>query len=84
MQPEDDGRPAIDDGVAVDQNLVLAVVSPDRVHLDPKLTTEPCRHPDGMQARDSKRAIPYDYSSHGRFLDGSTERHPDSVVRHFA
>jgi hypothetical protein len=36
----------------------------NRLHLDSEFTTEPCRHTDGMQARQSKRAIQDRYSSH--------------------
>ncbi len=59
-----DPASAIDDGVAIDENFVLTVAATDRFHLDSELTTEPCRHTDGMQARHSEGAIPNGYSSH--------------------
>jgi len=50
-------RSSIDNGFTVHQNLVLAIVPRDRVHLYPELTAEARRHTDGMDSRDSERAI---------------------------
>ena len=65
---QDDERSPIHDRLAVDENLVLAVVSADRVHLDSELTTEPRRHTDGMDARHSKRTITNRDPRHGILL----------------
>ena len=54
---DDDQRAPIHDCLAIDEHPVLAVVAPNRVHLDSEFTTEPRRHPDGMDARHSERAI---------------------------
>jgi hypothetical protein len=51
--------------LAIHENLVLAIASRDRIHLDPELTAEARRHPDGVYSRDSERAITNRYSCHG-------------------
>ena len=43
-------RAAIDDRIAVDQHLELPVAATNHLHLDSQLTTNPRRHPDGMEA----------------------------------
>jgi hypothetical protein len=60
--------PPVDDRFAIDEYLVLTVVSPDRVHLDAEFTTEACRHTDGVDARDSERAIANGYPGHTGLL----------------
>lgn len=64
-QPDDDLRSPVDNRLAVHENLVLAIASRDRIHLDPQLTAEARRHTDGMYSRDSERAITNRYSGHG-------------------
>jgi hypothetical protein len=68
--PDDDQRSPVDDGFAVYEHFVLTVASSDRFHLDPELTAKARRHPDGMYARDSERAIANRYPSHGDLLAG--------------
>jgi hypothetical protein len=84
-QPEDDRRPPIDDGFAIHEDLVLTVIPPDRFHLDPQLTPDARRHTDGMEPRDSVRAITNGYSGHGNprggwQTDKFTSDHPDDPV----
>ena len=43
-----DPASAIDDGFAIHEHFVLTVAATDRFHLDAEVTTEPCRHTDGM------------------------------------
>ena len=42
------GVPHGGDILAIDEHFVLAVVAPNRVHLDSEFTTEPRRHPSGF------------------------------------
>jgi len=41
-------RAGIDNWLAIDEHLELAVAAAHHVHLSPQLSTEPCRHTDGM------------------------------------
>jgi hypothetical protein len=64
MIPSTTKPPAIDNRLAIHENLVLTVVAADGLHLDPEFTTQASRHTDGMNARDSERAIANGDSSH--------------------
>ena len=50
-------RSSIDEGITIDQNLELPITAAHDVHVDLELTTKPRRHPDGMDAGDSVRAV---------------------------
>jgi len=58
-------RATVDEGLAVELDLELSVAPVDRLHLDAELATDPGRHTDGVQTRDSERAIADGDSCHG-------------------
>lgn len=60
----DHERPTVNYRFAVDEKFVLAVTALDHLHVYAQLTTNPRRHTGGMQAGDSKRAIPDRHSRH--------------------
>src|SRR5574338_845873 len=55
---------AVEHRFTVHDDRILAVVSVDRIHLDPKLSTQPRRHTDGVKARDSERTVANRDSGH--------------------
>lgn len=68
--PDDHQGASIDNGLAIHENSILAVVSPYCIDLDLELTAKARRHTDGMQARDSERAVANGYPSHGDLRAG--------------
>lgn len=72
-----DERSRVERRFTIDEHRVFAVVSVDSVHLDPKLSTQPRRHTDGVNARDSKRTITNHYPGHEHTSEGlPAERTP--------
>ena len=59
---------SLDHGSAIDEDLVLAVVSSDHVDLDSKLTADLRRHTGGVEPRDSIGAESDGYSDHAQSL----------------
>ena len=49
--------PAINDNLAIDQDLELPVLAMDHFHVRMQVTANTCRHPDGMEAGYSVRAV---------------------------
>jgi hypothetical protein len=54
-----DERSAIDDDIAIDQDLVLAIMPANHLHLDSEIPPNACRHTGGVQSRDSERTVLY-------------------------
>jgi hypothetical protein len=58
----------------VDQDGELAIVAPDHIDVGLQFPTDPRRHPDGVQAGDSVRAVANRNSSHLRSPAGEAYR----------
>jgi hypothetical protein len=71
-------RAAVDEGLAVELDLELSVAPVDRLHVDAEFATDPGRHTDGVQTRDSERAVADGDSSHGNLL---IPREPEGIER---
>lgn len=60
--------PAIDDGLTIDEHLVLAISAVYHVDLDAEVASQLRRHTDGVQTRHSVRAITNGNSGHCQLL----------------
>lgn len=60
----DDERAAIHDRFSVNEHLILAVATGDRIHLGLQFPAKSRRHPDGVDSRDSEGAIANRHPGH--------------------
>jgi hypothetical protein len=58
----------VDDGLTIHEHFVLAIATVDHVDINPQVTSQLRRHTDGMQTRQSVRAITNDNPDHFELL----------------
>ena len=62
----------VDDGLTIHQHFVLTISAVNHVYINSQVTSQLRRHPDGVQTRQSVRAITNDNPRHFELLPYST------------
>ena len=80
QHPKEPEGAAVDHGVSIHEHLEFAVAAVNHVHVGGKLAPNPRRHPGGVEARYSVRAVANRDPGHEHLRDAEPGSEPTTVV----